>query len=298
MRISIVITGSSRPQLYPYFWESVKRMLFLREQPQVIVHEDFVFEKESNEVMKYLGALEKEGEVHEIHYHNPAIGLGYTLDFLIRDVVKTDYILYLQEDWEFERPIDIDQMVYVMDQNPNINLIFFNKQLNYATLNGADQPQYTFNGVDMCLYHSWTFLPGIWRMSKVTEKWRVRKERPEGYFSNSFGTHEQRMSVEYCEKNIGAYMLGPRGDYRYARHIGDDWRMAKWRLEKVPRTMTTEEQVWTPGGCHDSVRMDLPFMAPWIQFKERPTRRVYTNAEIEKQMSEEPPEINENTNSS
>jgi hypothetical protein len=283
--ISIVMTSSSRPQLFPYCWESVKRMLFFREQPRVIVHEDFVFEDKSLEVMKYLSKLEAEGEVHEIHFHNPSIGLGYTLDFLIRDIIKTDYILYLQEDWEFERPIDIDQMVYVMDQNPNVNLIFFNKSVNYETLNKADQPQYNFSGVDMCLYHSWTFLPGIWRMSKVTEKWRARKERPEGYFTNAFGTHEERMSVDFCEKNIGAYMLGHRGDYRYARHIGNDWRMAEWRLENGQ-----------PGGCHDASRMDLPHIAPWIAFKDRPVRKTYTTAEVEKQMLEEPPEINENSN--
>jgi len=260
-------------------------MLFFRERPQVIVHEDFVFPNESEKVMTYLRDLEEKGEMDYIFYHKPTSGLCFTLDFLIRDIIKTDYILYLQEDWEFERPIDIDQIVYVMDQNPNINLIFFNKSVNYATLNKADQPQYTYNGVDMCLYHSWTFLPGVWRMSKVVEKWRARVERPEGYFTNAFGTHEERMSVEFCEKNIGAYMLGPRGDYRYARHIGNDWRMAHWRLENGQ-----------PGGCHDASRMDLPHIAPWITFENRPIRKTYTDAEVEKQMSEEPPEINENSN--
>jgi len=292
--ISVVITSSSRPQLFPFMWKSFKKMLFFRETPYVIVHEDFVFTKESNEVMSYLNSLKTLGEIHEVYFHNPAIGLGYSLDYLINSVIKTDYILYIQEDWCFERPIDIDQIVWVMDENPNINLIFFNKSLNFETLNGELQPQYTYSGIDLCLYHSWTFLPGVWRCAKVRQHWRTRKERHEGYFTNSFGTHEQRQSIEYCEKNLGAYMLGQTGDYRYARHIGNDWRMESWRREKDGQ----------PGGIQDTAIMDLPHMAPWVMLEDTPIRKqTYTKEEFEKHMEDEPIEYkkwwivnDENTN--
>ena len=279
--ISVVITGSSRPQLLPYFINSFKKMCFFREKPQIIFSEDFVFKNESSQVLQYLH--DNEPDISLI-WHDPAIGLGHTLDHLIRVIIETDYIFYSQEDFEYERPIDIDQMIYIMDQNPNINCISFNKSINYPTLNGEEQKQYTYNDADFCIYHQWTFLPGIWRMSKVREKWRVKKEahqRSEGYFTNAFGTQEQRKSVEYCEQNLGVYMLGAQNDYRYVRHIGNDWRTEKWRLENGQ-----------PGGVQDAAIMDLPHMAPWITLEDRPTRKQFhTPEDLERALKDEPVEF-------
>lgn len=279
--LDLLITSSSRPQLFPYFWESFKKMMIIRQPYSVHVHEDFVFPNQSNKVINYLSAL---NDIDTVKYHNPAIGLGPAMDFMFNNYIKADYMLYFQEDWQVERPIDVDQLIYVMDKNPEVNLIFFNKTRNTARLNKAMQPQYLYTdgaaGIDLCLYHSWTFLPGLWRMDFVRKHWRVREERPEGYFSNAFGTHDQRMDCNYCEKTIGAYMLGKTGDYRYVRHIGNDWRMAKWRLEGGK-----------PGGCNEPSRMDFPFIAPWVPFDERPVQKPKpSKAEVEKQMSEEPQE--------
>ncbi len=278
--IDIAITSSSRPQLFPYCWESFKDMIHIRGNKKVIVHEDVVFKKESDQVVKYLRELHQKGEIQEYYSESPAIGLGRTLDWLIRQKIDSKYMFYLQEDWEFERPVDLDQLIWVMDNNPQINLIFLNKTKNFETLNNMPMKQYIYNGVDMCLYHSWTFLPGLWRMSFVKKHWRMRVERPEGYFTNAFGNHTQRMSCDYCEKNIGAYILGKQGEFRYVRHIGNDWRMAQWRLENGK-----------PGGSHAPV-MDLPFIAPWVPYPDRPVQKPNpTKEELEKLMSEEPQEI-------
>jgi len=284
MSLDVLITSSSRPQLFPYFWESFKKMMIIRQPFSVYVHEDFVFREESNSVLEYLHVLKEKGEIQGIYFHNPAIGLGRAMDFMFNKHITSSYMLYFQEDWEIERPIDVDQLITVMDKNPEVNLVFFNKTKNTKRLNKAEQPQYTFfdggGGVDMCLYHSWTFLPGLWRMNFVRDHWRVREDRPEGYFSNAFGTHDQRMDCDYCEKVIGAYMLGKTSDYRYVRHIGNDWRMAKWRLE-----------AGKPGGCHEPSRMDFPFIAPWVPFPERPVQKPKPNKEeIELQIGEGPEE--------
>jgi hypothetical protein len=252
-------------------------MIFYRDKANILIHEDFVFPKESAEVIKW---LEKNIPEAELFRDEPPIGLGYTLDTMIRQKLTSKYTFYTQEDWEFERPIDLDQLMWVMDQNPEINLIFFNKIRNLEIINDAPQTEFMFSGMKFCLYHSWTFLPGLWRTDFVKKHWRARQDRPEGYFTNAFGTHEQRMSVDYCQKNIGAYMLGAQMDYRYSRHIGNDWRMASWRLEAGGK----------PGGCHDKTRMDLPFMAPWIEYKDRPVRRKPDKEIIENLMNEEPKE--------
>jgi len=271
--IDIVITGSSRPQLYPFFWESFKKMMHYRGEKRIIVHEDFVFKDQSEKVVKW---VQKNIPEAELIIHNPSIGLGLALDDIIKNKLKSKYCFYLQEDWDFERPVDIDQILWVMDRHEKINLVFFNKITNTEELNNATQPEYNYDGLKMCLYHSWTFLPGIWRSNFVKRHWRCRSERPEGFFTNSFGNHDQRKSNKFCEDKIGAYIYGGSNEYRYVRHIGNDWRMAKWRLENGK-----------PGGCHDESRMDLPYMAPWIKYKKRPVRKKHSKEEIDKMLSEE-----------
>lgn len=260
--LEVLITGSSRPQLYPYMWESFKKMCIIRQPYKVTAHEDFVFGDPSRAVVKYLEGLKEKGEIHTIDTDVPARGLGYCLNHYITQRIKSKYLFYLQEDWEFERPIDIDQITWVMDQNPNINMIFFNKIRNSGTINKQEQREYNFNGLKVCLYHAWTFLPGIWRMDFARRNWVYKSERPEAGMTSRFGSNDQRASVDYCYKNIGAFIYGPQGDSRYVRHLGNDWRMAEWRLEQGK-----------PGGNHNSDTMDKPYMAPWVPYLERPSQR-------------------------
>lgn len=278
--IDIIITSSSRPQLFPYCWESFKKMVCIRGDKRVIVHEDVVFKRESEQVLKYLEELQKKGEIQEYYSTSPARGLGMTLDWLIKEKINSKYMFYLQEDWEFERPVDLDQLMWVMDQNQKVNLIFLNKVINPESLNDSLLRQHTYSGVDMCLYHAWAFLPGLWRMDFVKKHWRARLERPEGYFTNAFGNHLQRMDCDYCERVMGTYVLGQTNEYRYVRHIGNDWRMAKWRLKNGK-----------PGGYHNEY-MDVPVMAPWIPYLQRPIQNP--NAKRKNVVdNEQPKEIQE-----
>lgn len=280
--IDLLIMGSSRPQLWGYMWDSFQDYVHWRNPYTVFMHEDFIYPEKSEAALSLASNFIKN---LDSHYHDPPIGLGPAMDYMFRWIneikVDTKYIFYMQDDWEFERPIDVEQLVWIMERNPDINCIFFNKYPNFPTLNGIEQPQCTVDNVDMCLYHSWTFLPGIWRMSHVRKYWRVRKERPEGYFTNAFGTHEQRSDHNYAIKNLGVYMLGKQNDPRYVRHLGDDWRMAEWRMKDGK-----------PGGSYDPEVMDDPYRAKWLpSLEDRPHRKKqYTKEEIEKLIGEEPEE--------
>lgn len=282
MELDVLIMSSSRPQLFPYCWESFKKYFHFEGKLNVYFHEDFVFPSKSKKVLEYLSTIR---DIKHVSTHNPAIGLGMSMDHMFQNHCESKYLFNLQEDWEFERPIDVNQLIYVMEQNNEVNMIGLNKITNTPELNGSPQPQCTYSGVDMILYHGWSFMPGLWNMDFVRKHWRVREVRPEGYFTNTFGTHEQRMDCEHCRNRIGAYMLGKTGDYRYIRHIGNDWRMAKWRLENGK-----------PGGCHDASRMDDPYRAPWLPSMEnRPVQHENpTQEQIKKEMSENPKEMNGN----
>jgi len=114
----------------------------------VYYHEDFVFPEESKKVTKYLNE-----QKIPYYFHNPSIGLGKAMDFMFKNHCKSKYLFYLQDDWEFERHIDVNYMIYAMEENPGVNMIGLNKIKNNGSINGAAQPQYTYSGLDMILYH-------------------------------------------------------------------------------------------------------------------------------------------------
>ncbi len=231
MKIDVMIMGSSRPQLLKYTVESFRKNVvdISNSTFKYYLHEDFVFEKQSRKSIRY--ALDS--GIFPVESF-PKVGVGRAMDFMFHKYIKSDYLFYLQDDWEFERPVELDRLLFTMKRYPAINCVTFNKYRNMKPghhQSGFADKDYYFDGMPMTIYPGWQFLPGIWRMSKVREKWRVRENRPEGYYQNAFGTHEQRSNRKFCEKNIGAYMYGPIGDYRYVRHIGSTWRMAEWQLK-------------------------------------------------------------------
>ena len=145
-------------------------------------------------------------------------------------------------------------------------MIFFNKIKNNVVVNKQRQEEREFGGQKFCVYHGWTFNPGIWRTKFVKDHWHSCEDRPEGVFQQQFGSHQKRNDVKYCEDVIGAYIYGKQGEYRYVRHLGNDFRTARWRLE-------THNGKVTYGGNHNSKTMDKAYMAPWVPYPIRPTTR-------------------------
>lgn len=252
MNIDVLITGSSRPFLIGYTFDAFEEKVKLTTggQKRYLLHEDAVFPKKSLEVISWAKTF-KEFSIVEMAV--PKLGLGKVLDKML-PLIQTDYMFYLQDDWEFERFVDLGQILWVMDRNPEINLIAFGKFRNLGTINGFDQEEFNFNGLRLCLINSWTFVPGVWRMSFVRKMWESRDHRPEGYFTNKLGTRSQRTNKKYCIENLGAYLYGSRGDYRYIRHIGDSWRMADWQLKEGKPS----------GGIECTFVDEVMFRAPWL----------------------------------
>lgn len=238
--LDIVITSSSRPQLFPQFWETFNKMIIYRGRKRVIVHEDFVFPEESIKVVEYLNELELKGEIDEVITSNPFIGLGFALDNIIRNYVTSRFIFYTQEDWVFERPIDLDRLIWVMENNDDINLIFLKRSRNVLI------EEVEIGGVPMCKFQLWSFNPGLWRVSAFRKYWKPSKTEPELHFNNNIGTREQR-------KNMGLYVLGRHNDYNHVKHTGYNLRMAEWlRINNKPGTHPTKE------------KSDLKNRAPWL----------------------------------
>lgn len=235
-RLDLVIFGSSRPNLLIYTYESFqKKVEAMSENVQIrkIFHEDVVYPEQSKESIKIA-----RNKGFYVFQHDPFIGLGPAMEDIFLNLLQGDYIFYLQDDWEFERHIDLDRIIWTMNNHPEINCITFNKYRNMKPTDFEDK-EVDFDGMKCCLYNGWQFLPGIWRTSIVKNmffKHGTRKERPEGYWQNLFGTHQKRLNHEHLKNKVGAYMYGGMGEYRYVRHIGGTWRMAEWQRAKNKNT--------------------------------------------------------------
>jgi hypothetical protein len=163
---------------------------------------------------------------------------------------KTKYIFHLQDDWVFELPVDLDRILWTMENFENINCIFFNKQLNRHWMEGFEQQEQDFAGLKVCRTYFWPFLPGVWRADIFKEKWSYRKERPEGWFNkNGFGKTDERKELANKDK-FGVYMLGDMFHPRYVRHIGENDSKVAWRQgrERVEYSLddTRSRAPWLP----------------------------------------------------
>ena len=255
--VDVLITASSRPLLIPYCVESFRRGIYTKRNMRWLLHEDFVFPKESGKVLEWAKST---GYFDIIDYHKSCVGLGYSLYHMIPKL-KSKYTLYIQDDWELERPVDLDEIIWVMECNKDINLVIFNKFKNFGSIGGFDLLEHTFeSGLKLCLYNAFALLPGIWRTEFVRDRYtQPIKYKPEGTFTNLIGSHDQRLRADFCRKNLGAYFYGETGDFRYVRHLGNNWRMATWQMEKGK-----------PGGNPAMEASGEQYRAPWVPFEDRP----------------------------
>jgi hypothetical protein len=226
MKYEITITGASRPDLYKIMWESFNEKVKMREKPKITAYEDVIIGSESKKVENYL-----KGKVNEFIKFDPNRRLGFVMDRLLKNV-KTEYFIYLQDDWKFLKDIDIDLLIEIMDENPNIKQIWFPKLLEAHTFNTFCKDKVEIKGVTLTPYVSWAFLPNITRTSFIRDIYDVSNEpRPESPFKK---TLKRKKMIPYNDteqidkfNNCISYILGERGKTKYLEHLGGGDRATK-----------------------------------------------------------------------
>jgi len=211
---------------------------------RIIIHEDCVFPEESRKVINYIDDkidITKD----DLLYSNPSIGLGKTLDNLVNNYITSDFVFYIQDDFEFERPIDLNRLLWLMKKHDDINLIFLKRSKNRFV------EEVDIDGVNICKFILWSFNPGLWRMSTFRKYWKPTEIEPELEFNMNIGTPEVR-------RDMGLYVLGRHDSYNHIRHLGYDCRMAKWhQVDSKPGKHPTKEAI------------DLKNRAPWLGILEK-----------------------------
>jgi len=229
--ITVLWTSSSRPELLQHSFNYFNDYVISSEKIKHVLHEDYVYPDQSKQVVNWAKSVGM-----EVLENDPPIGLGKTTELMLPKI-KTRYLFYMQDDWIFERPVDLDQVIWVMDNHPKINLIHFNKYKNNKKIDGFVQEEYHYNNIPLLIYHSWVFLPGVWRTGFVWEKWKsrgTRDRKPVAYFTHGLGTQQQRRGPNcyiYLVNNVGAYIWNKKFEGRYVRHIGEANRVEAWRRD-------------------------------------------------------------------
>lgn len=194
--IDILITSASRPECMKKSMESFLKYIQYSGEFRWILHEDVVLKKESREILEW---AEKTALFTVIKKTEPAKRLSNAVYEVLQES-KNKYALKLEDDWIFIDYVDIDYMVDVMEKNPEINQLYFNKNMT------ASQVIFK-NGLPVIVGyrnnpHEWAMAPGLWRIGYIKPRWTrdtfaygvIMKEIVEDYL---YGKNLKRANIEH-----------------------------------------------------------------------------------------------------
>lgn len=266
-KLDIVICGSSRPELVPYCINSVNKYIISQSRNtdfRIIFHEDFVDKNKSQKTVKW---CENNGVI--VVKSNPSVGYGNALHNIINNHVKSDYMMNLQDDWEFERTgIDIDRIIWTMQNNKLWSIVFHKYPMSRYKQDHFNK-EYDYDGMKLVLCNGWRMIPSVWNTSIVRSRFKGCNAKPEATLINSFGTGDKRKEESYCLKNVRSYYFGALREHRWVRHIGNTWRKRDFSNRY-------------DDGCIEWDILDLRDKPPWIPYYTRPMNIKWCEKDPEK----------------
>lgn len=174
---TLIIPSASRPHLLVQVLDTLFKNID-QFPVALIVHDDAVFPERRAEMDD---VLTKHVPVHipwQVKYDDPPIFHGPALKWLL-DHVKTEYVLYSQDDHKVKRPLPIRDALAALHQN-NLNQIRFNKRDTQDkkgregeefykiehTLVWTNEDRDTSYG-QVCAADHWYFQTGLWRVAAI-----------------------------------------------------------------------------------------------------------------------------------
>lgn len=227
--MDILVTSASRPECLKLGIESLG-YLYCNEGFSIHLHEDVVpgKEQQSSKLIKW---AEESNKFTTIYVSNPRIGRGQALNKL-RIHAQSDYIIYLEEDWEFIKPVNLDFLLSRLKKNTSINQVcFYDRILRCIEKPGGPEGvdvfkyvvgQFQFNGFSLFVSERWNWLPAIWFTDWVKKRWKFKNHTADKEFNRSLkancGLNE--WDINWLENKIGAYIYSDNDEYitPYVRH--------------------------------------------------------------------------------
>lgn len=229
--MDILITSASRDLCLKKEIKSLNKFIQYEGEINIHLHEDVIPEREENS-KKLIKWANESGYFKTILISNPRKGRGTALNKL-KEYAKSEYIIYLEEDWEFIKEINLDYLLLIMDKYEQINQIcFYHKELFYVEKPGGPNDKNIFEYInrrfDNCnLFVSdrWNWLPAIWRTSWVKKRWKFKNYTADKEFNRSLKKDVDMNEWDpiWLESKIGAYIYSDNIDciIPYVRHTSD-----------------------------------------------------------------------------
>jgi hypothetical protein len=173
----LIIPSASRPHLLKRVLESL--LIKVDQLPErILVHNDERFPDRLEAIQSVLLLTEKMGIPAWLENHNPPIQHGPALHRLLSQV-KTEYVMYSQDDHQVKRDIPVSWALELLDQH-GLNQIRFNKR---DTLDKKGREGEEFYKVEsrwdiaygdgaglsftLCAADHWYFQTGVWRVGAI-----------------------------------------------------------------------------------------------------------------------------------
>jgi len=234
--LAVCITSASRPNLLKESFKSAKKYLKIQKAGKLILHEDFFDEEKSNQNIHW---AKYEGDFDAIITSNPRIGLIGTIRNILglSSGYNKRYMLRLCDDFVFTKHIDITKLIKLMDNNPEINQIIFNKRINNSFKGNFIKEEIKIDGIKLTTSPRWSSLNSIWRTDFMLDCFECCFEKINGtggqynpwktfteHLEDELDFKSDDIDAEWIIENLGCYLYGGIGDDNsFAnKHIGDD----------------------------------------------------------------------------
>jgi hypothetical protein len=202
--IDIMRTSASRPDFLEHSTEKLIKHLKYTGLFRWLIHEDQLDKNRSDECMKYINEC---GVYNVIDRHYPPLGQGHSLGWLLNKV-RTKYVLNFEDDFEPIKDIDIDILIKLMNDNPDINQIAFHKRPIMKKKPHFIKKQVIKNGITLVTNQHWAFTPSIFRLSFLKPKWQNFPVDPHWKMNGILKQHKKLRDADWVMKNVGTYFLG------------------------------------------------------------------------------------------
>lgn len=224
---------------------------------RVIINDDVVVPDRSQVVNDVIETYIPSGIAVYRQASVPPLFHGPAVHWLLSQA-STEYVYYLQDDWETLRRLPISTALSVMDRY-GLHQVRFNKRDTMGAKGEApnrwSKKEVQFDDVVLTLTNAWYFNPGLWRVARIKpvfDWWELMfpgsiREHAEGKINDTLKgsypdfsrlklidmalpemnlDHETRMRVHRT------YIWGPIGERQFVFHLGwkkEDSRLARRR---------------------------------------------------------------------
>lgn len=226
---TILIISSSRPEVLWYCLKSFNERL-LNCTKKYYINEDVVNPTKTKEIERIVGKLKLDATV--IRNKEPIGPFISIMNFA--QTCKSKYLFIIEDDWELEVDIRVDDLYRIMDKYPNINEIL----VKYKERLVKGEPNLVDFGYTLALSTTPMAMPALWRVKPLQDSFhnkqvhdliygtsfvrlRIPVVFPDFYHITST-MPEGDGKVKWLRDSIGAYVI--QTEYAQIRHLGTTWK--------------------------------------------------------------------------